>query len=317
MKLGIQYSIFDEENAPRDRNWGLTVGWSLPFLEQILPAGLYARIPKCQPDPMLNANGEQSEHCEELLLRNGQTGETLMILPVPGVRRINIQKIKRLLSENLSVRQGKCLYKLECYTDDVMAYFDDGTRALGSVLIGADGAGSVVRRMLLPGPEADPEDLPFAFMNITTTYTAEQARYLKSKMNPHADVGIHPKSMYLGLFLLDMPHPNKPETWIFYVLASWPKQTREDFDNSGDRLQRLRDRMADWGEPHKSAVDWIPEGTQVANDSLRCWVPKAWDNHGGKVTLAGDAAHTMTFCEYMLPRIWRTDWRIPCAIIRP
>ncbi len=280
----------------------MTIGWSLEFLEQILPEAIYSRIPECTPDP----RGDEAEHCEELWIRNGQTGKLLTILPVPGVRRMNIQKVKRLLSEGLSVSQGKRFDKVECSEQGVVALFEDGTRALGTVLVGADGGGSLVRRSLFPDGGAEPEDLPFAFMNIATSYTAEQALFLKKTMNPHVDVGVHPKSMYLGLFLLDMPDPKKPETWIFYVLASWPKKTSEDFENSGDRLQRLRDNMDDWAEPYKSAVAWIPDGTHVAKDSLTCWEPKPWNNHGGRVTLAGDAAHAINHCKSIMHKIIQT-----------
>jgi 2-polyprenyl-6-methoxyphenol hydroxylase-like FAD-dependent oxidoreductase len=115
-------------------------------------------------------------------------------------------------------------------------------------------------------------------------------------MHPIVDVGIHPKSMYIGIFLLDKPDLDKPETWTYYILTTWPKTTGEDEENTGDRLGRLRARMDEWAEPFKSAVEWVPDGTNIPRDELRVWAsPKLWDNHGGAVTLAGDAAHTMTF----------------------
>jgi 2-polyprenyl-6-methoxyphenol hydroxylase-like FAD-dependent oxidoreductase len=117
-------------------------------------------------------------------------------------------------------------------------------------------------------------------------------------MHPIVDVGIHPKSMYIGLFQLDKPDLEKPETWIFYILASWPITTKEDEENTGNRLQRLRDRMDDWAEPFKSAVAWVPEETDIKPDTLKIWIPKPWDNRGGRVTIAGDAAHSMTFRKY-------------------
>lgn len=175
-----------------------------------------------------------------------------------------------------------------------IAYFEDGTSETGTILVGADGNASLVRKWLL-GAAAEPQTLPYAFMNFPVTYTAEQARYLDKTMQPIVDVGVHPKKMYIGFFQLDKPDLEKPETWIFYILASWPIATKEDEENSGNRLQRLRDRMHDWAEPFKSAVAWVPDGTEIKPDKLKVWVPSRWDNHGGRVTLAGDAAHSMTF----------------------
>jgi 2-polyprenyl-6-methoxyphenol hydroxylase-like FAD-dependent oxidoreductase len=175
-----------------------------------------------------------------------------------------------------------------------VAHFEDGASEAGTIIIGADGGASQVRRYLL-GDVAAQEVLPYAFMNFPIRYTAEQARWLYKEMNPIVDVGVHPKSMYIGLFLLDKPDIDRPETWIFYILTTWPKTTQEDEENSGNRLERLRAHMDGWAEPFKSAVAWIPDDVTIKPDSLRIWSPKAWDNHGGTVTLAGDAAHSMTF----------------------
>jgi hypothetical protein len=192
---------------------------------------------------------------------------------------------------------GKRLSKIEMAESGPVAYFEDGTSEAGTILVGADGNASFVRKWLL-GDAAEPQTLPYAFMNFPVTYTAEQARYLDKTMHPIVDVGIHPKNMYIGFFQLDKPDLERPETWIFYILASWPIATKADEENTGDRLQRLRDRMDDWADPFKSAVAWVPDGTEIKPDKLKVWVPCPWDNHGGRVTIAGDAAHSMTFREF-------------------
>lgn len=194
---------------------------------------------------------------------------------------------------------GKRLERFEVVDGGVKVWFDDQTTAEGTIILGAEGGQSKVRRALLPSKEADNEELPFAFMNIPVSYTAEQARYLKGAMNPNVDVGIHPDTnMYLGLFILDVPDEEKPETWKFYILASWPKETEEDRLNPPNRLERLKARMDGWAELYKSAVMWIPDDTLVPKDELKCWVPKPWNNFDGRATLGGDAAHVMTQCEY-------------------
>ena len=192
---------------------------------------------------------------------------------------------------------GKRLSKIEMTESGPIAYFEDGTSEAGTILIGADGNASFVRKWLL-GDAAEPQTLPYAFMNFPVTYTAEQARYIDKTMHPIVDVGIHPKNMYIGFFQLDKPDLERPETWIFYILASWPIASREDEENTGNRLQRLRNHMDDWADPFKSAVAWVPDGTEIKPDKLKVWVPSPWDNHGGRVTLAGDAAHSMTFREF-------------------
>jgi 2-polyprenyl-6-methoxyphenol hydroxylase-like FAD-dependent oxidoreductase len=200
-----------------------------------------------------------------------------------------------LISESHFNNQfGKRLSNIEMTDSGPVAHFQDGTSEAGTVIIGADGNASFVRRWLL-GDDAEPQTLPYAFMNFPVRYTAEQARYIDKTMHPIVDVGVHPKSMYIGLFLLDKPDLERPETWIFYILTSWPIATKEDEENTGNRLQRLRDRMDDWADPFKSAVAWVPDDTEIKPDKLKIWIPKPWDNRGGHVTIAGDAAHSMTF----------------------
>lgn len=212
---------------------------------------------------------------------------------------MQIQKTKRVLSTGLTnLQYGKKLVKLS-YPDDndklVTAHFDDGTSVTGNVVIGADGGSSKVRRCLLGEEAAAQEVLPYAFMNFPFSLPAEKARWLDSVMNPSVDVAPHPKSMYMGVFLLDKPDLERPETWVFYILVTWPIACKEDEENTGNRLERLRAHMDGWADPYKSVVEWLPDDTPIGADQLRIWHPKKWDNKDGRVTLAGDAAHSMTF----------------------
>jgi len=46
-------------------------------------------------------------------------------------------------------------------------------------------------------------------------------------------------------------------------------------------------------EPFRSAIRWIPAGSIFFATPLRYWVSAPWGNKGGRVALAGDAAHAM------------------------
>ena len=219
-----------------------------------------------------------------------------------SVSLVKSRDTDRLLTSTCAsnVQYGKRLSQIEMTDSGPLAHFQDGTSEAGTIIIGADGNASYVRKWLL-GDAAEPQTLPYALMNISLTYTAEQARYLDKMMHPIVDGGIHPKSMYIAVLVLDKPDLEKPETWIFYILASWPFTIKEDEDNTGNRLERLRARMDDWAEPYRSAVAWIPDGTEIKADQLKIWIPKSWDNHEEQVTIAGDAAHAMTYRKYSHP----------------
>jgi 2-polyprenyl-6-methoxyphenol hydroxylase-like FAD-dependent oxidoreductase len=276
--------------TPRDRSWGITLSWALPLLEQLLPAEVYSKLQACQPDPTLDARVAGDEG---ILIRDGASGKKKIQVSFPVIRRVNIQKTKKNLATGLDIKYGKRLVDISVTGDRVTAHFEDGTSESGSVIIGADGGNSQVRRWLLPEDLAAQEVLPFQFMNFSFTLPADKAVWLDKEMNHNVDVATHPKSMYMGLFQLDKPDVSKPETWIFYILSTWPIKTKEDEENSKNRLERLRAKMDNWGEPFQSVVAWLPDDVVIKPDQLRIWHPKPWDNRGGKVTLAGDAAHRL------------------------
>ncbi|KIW90649.1 uncharacterized protein Z519_08432 [Cladophialophora bantiana CBS 173.52] len=298
-KNGIDYVVVDKESEPRDRNWGVTIAWSHPLLAQLLPEELYNRLPECQPDPGLDT---KEAGFESVIIRDGQTGETIVQPPFPGVRRLNIQKTRAVWSKGVNVKFGKTLTDIELTADGVIAHFHDETSESGSVLVGCDGGGSWVRRWML-GDKGTSVVLPYTFLNFPFRYTAEQAVKMDKMMHPIVDVAVHPKSMYVGIFVLDKPDLQRPETWVFYILATWAKDDNKsgspDAASGGDTnmVDELRRRMDDWADPFKSAVEWISEDVHAKAVPLRIWGPpdSGWDNRGGRVTLAGDAAHSMTF----------------------
>ena len=65
--------------------------------------------------------------------------------------------------------------------------------------------------------------------------------------------------------------------------------------SNADRLRVLKSFADDFAEPRRSALAWMPEDQEVPNDTIKIWVPNPWDNHDGQVTLAGDAAHAISF----------------------
>jgi hypothetical protein len=101
LKNGISYVILDRETAPRDRNWGVTISWSHPDIEKLLPEDVWKRIKECQPDPSLDS---KEAGCENVLLRDGKTGKTMVEPPFPGIRRLNIQKTKKMWNKNVNIK---------------------------------------------------------------------------------------------------------------------------------------------------------------------------------------------------------------------
>lgn len=95
--------------------------------------------------------------------------------------------------------------------------------------------------------------------------------------------------------VLNVPDPEKPETWTFQLLCTWAKDDSSGLETQVSRLNEVKARNSRFADPFGCANAWIPEGTPVSFSRLTYWEPIPWDNHGGRITLVGGAAHPMTF----------------------
>lgn len=266
------------------------MSWALPLLEKLLPTTLFESINLCQPDPAADPV-EVGKY--GVIIRDGSTGDVVKRNEFPFIRRINHRKTKTHLSQGLDVQYGKKLIDISVDSDaeEVTAYFEDRTAETGTIIVGADGGASRVRRWLLGDDAGSQEILPCTFMNFSFSLPSDLAVWLEKDLSPTIEVGGHPKNMFMGLSLLDKPETTRPETWLFYLLASWKTCSSVDPKNKDNQLAELRSRMDGWIDPFKTVVEKIADDTMIRHDQLRIWHTKQWNNHQGRVTLVGDAAH--------------------------
>lgn len=100
------------------------------------------------------------------------------------------------------------------------------------------------------------------------------------------------------LAVQDVPDPDDPATWSFQLQITSHKG-QDDVTS----LANLKKKAETFAEPFRSANLWIPEGTPIHENKLSYWLPIPWDDRNGRITLAGDAAHPMTFRTFLLPSI--------------
>ncbi|KAL9074951.1 MAG: hypothetical protein Q9157_004180 [Trypethelium eluteriae] len=238
---------------------------------------------------------EEQEHTIPMV--NGKTGDRLFRIAADSTRRVSRTKLRLLLSRGIDVQYGKKLLRVDEHHDTITAHFEDGSSAEGTCLVGCDGVRSTVRNFLLPPEEIKLRHIPVTVFNLTQTFTAEQAKFIRSFDHPWIMISPHPSQDTMALLCLaDINDADNPETWVFQLLYSkWvdaePAATNEE------RLAQLKEMSQSYCEPFKSAAMWIRDDTYIHPDRMKDWPnPPKWNNHGGRATLAGDAAHPMAPC---------------------
>lgn len=205
--------------------------------------------------------------------------------------------MRRALLESVKehVKWSKRLVDIETIEDGVVAMFDDGTEAKGSVLVGAEGSNSKTRQILRPDAYRNYQ-LPVRFVGVSIDMSAEQVKPLRS-LDPLLFQGSHPETgVFLWVSMLDVP--DKATSKFLYrvqINLSWTVRNIEDEvpNDRTQRLQQMKARASGFHPSLKSALDGIPDGTEVLEIKLADWPCQEWDGRGC-ITLAGDAAHAMT-----------------------
>ncbi|KAF1986212.1 FAD/NAD(P)-binding domain-containing protein [Aulographum hederae CBS 113979] len=302
-KAGVKCVVFEKHEAQdaRDRDWNLGLHWGAPVLESLIPPSSWEQIQSVQVDPNTPTKPEDT-----LQFFNAKTGELMGGATMAMFYRLRRSKLRALLAKDVDVRYSKKLSKIE-YADDgssVTAEFEDGTSETGRIVVGADGAKSQVRNLLF-GERAAPERIPFSATFVQAKFSREQALHLRRQHKLYL-AGIHPAGLFAFFGMQDAPDPDRPENWTFFFYISWPSSIQEQ-DETADwtneqRMKQVKEKSRDFADPWKSAFEWIPDNHPCWYHDMSDWDPARAisdeypaDKHGGKATIAGDAAHTMTY----------------------
>ena len=97
--------------------------------------------------------------------------------------------------------------------------------------------------------------------------------------------------------VITKPDHERPEewTWILSMAIRQPESGSEGL-NTPQAIRRAWDPHAEqFAEPWRSAMLSLSGDTVICSDTLTQWPTVKWENSRGPVTLAGDAAHPMTY----------------------
>lgn len=285
----------------------MAIHWALDRLQALLPEDRFGAMTdaSCNPAIPIDAGGHYP-------IIHGETGNLLAGVPYKKGLRVPRSKMRGLCAEGIQVEYGKKLVDVAfAERGGVVALFEDGSMASGTILIGADGPRSTVREFAMKSIEkAAVSRFPIFHTNMTVSYDADKARYLRERFPTSylalSDRSFHAFQSSMSLFLpsqahnliqivSSMPEPENPESWIFHLAMAW--FTDVDKPSSyAERLAIIRQKAQTLAEPAQSAFTWIPDDTRVNKADISFWVSQPWDNREGRITLVGDAAHPMPPC---------------------
>ncbi|KAL4778426.1 hypothetical protein BJX76DRAFT_343166, partial [Aspergillus varians] len=281
------------------RDWNMGLHWGADSMRSLMPEAMWARIQSIQVDPSTPA-----AETDAIQFLNGKTGSLMTSVPASNFYRLRRRKLRALLAEGLDIRYGQEITNITYSPDKkhATAHFTKSPSITASLIVGTDGARSTTRSLLLGNQHGTVRTLPYCATFIQARYPAPQALFLR-KFHPLYLASINPSNFFSFFGLHDVPDPSRPETWTFFFYISWysplPEQHATAHWTNAQRLHQAKQFARHFTDPWKSAYEWLPDDQEVWYMSLTDFDPGAashrWCNYDGRVTLAGDAAHAMTY----------------------
>lgn len=298
-KKNIPYRIFerDESAAHRNAGWGLTIHWALQVFKDLLPEELVARL----PETYVNRGAVEAGEKGSFTFFDLSTGEPKWQVPAAERIRVSREKLRALLLTGLDVEWSKSFQNVDVIDGGVNATFSDGTTCQGSILTGCDGANSAVRQ-ILHSDDHQNDQLPVRLLGATAQYTESQIAAIRG-LDPFFLQGTDPKTdAYLWFSFLETPSDGREDgTYKCQVITSWPYRENwlervdptECPNTKTGQMFLMKNLSESWAEPFRSLVQDTPKDTEIRPIELADWLPRLSTGLEGRVTLVGDAAHTM------------------------
>ena len=210
-----------------------------------------------------------------------------------GTTMVDRNLLRKILARELTIQYNKQMVSYQIHEDSVAVQFKDGYAAVGSILVGADGANSRVRSHLLAGFAA----VPSRAIMLNGTVELNQAHW--QPILEHGSGGIlfgEPGlkgNVLLGEYLEDgRALINWSLAWLSAELEidlAWTKNA------SGKLLfEKAQELSSHLPAYIKNAIDKTgPQGMQQPPLRLLETVLPCEELPTGPVTLLGDAAHSM------------------------
>ncbi|KAM3578370.1 hypothetical protein VKS41_009116 [Umbelopsis sp. WA50703] len=306
-KNGIAYEIYerDESDSSRSQGLSLSIHWALPYIEKCMDAEQFQRIGEASVNPSNPDN-------VNFVIIDGPTGDVLLKLnAAPNTKtnktyRMSRKKLREFLGEGTDINWNKKFKEYELTDQGVTVRFEDGHETKGSLLVGADGAKSRVADQLC-GSCIQKFVFPLVFVVVTVRLNREQYEDIRKISSTHG-VGYGPSTGHEGnysLFFSMLDVSESEDIYEIIIAFTWLDSSGEHelAEDQASRIQKLKDIGLLFCEPFNSILQGLKGDEPIWTTKILEKTPSPWDN-SGKVTLIGDAAHSMS--------MFRGEGKEPC-----
>lgn len=317
-RAGISVAVYERDRTRKDGLQGYRVGISpggSRALHDCLPPELFRTfVATCaRPPRYFNI---LTERLSEVLCLDVPPDDHD---PIEGERSVSRMTLRQVLLTGLEdvVHFDRKFARYERHPDGtVTAFFEDGSSATGDLLVGADGAGSRVRKQLLP--HARLEETGILSIGAKVPLTPDTKTLLPPKVFHGVSLVMAPKGYGAILHVMEFPWDRqgiKPGIGgnDAELIAQWPGLL---FDNTTDYIMwgvwgarrnfpadpsqaspedllRIALEMTARWHPDLSTLIGLSDLSTIFSINIRTSVPiDPWPTCN--VTLLGDAIHTMT-----------------------
>ncbi|KAG2210057.1 hypothetical protein INT47_003493, partial [Mucor saturninus] len=310
-KQGIPFEIYEREASfdARAQGWSISIHFALEALKQCVPEKEFENFSQ-----KVSVNQESKDGGMSFSFIHANTGAVGMSnTSKPGTSyRVHRSRFRNWLLSQVQehVHWNKKVDHYQEDSNEVTVFFQDGTQATGSILVGADGVMSPIARQLL-GPEKFDEltnILDVRAFGVLRWATEEEWNKI-SKEPTHLcvlngqqmeddDIKHKTFNMFCSIHDIDRSRADTPYQ-VFWSLSRYdPEGVIPKFEDDNTACLELMKAWARNGFPADSPFRQLildtPQDTKVTPLVIRERSPTAGLTAAHRVVLIGDSAHPMT-----------------------
>ncbi|KAF2850030.1 FAD/NAD(P)-binding domain-containing protein [Plenodomus tracheiphilus IPT5] len=295
VKQNVSFEIFerDEDKDARFQGWAIVIHSIIDQLLSVLPSDM--------PDLK-----QSTDHLDPLDLpcqlvyyygyQEGKFG--FQDSPQFQMIRAERSKLRDWLLTKIPVQWGKHVTRIEQGDEGAEVFFADGSSAKGDIVIGADGANSLVREQLLQKSNADLLNVvPLSAIVGEVTLSGDEFKR-QLALGHSAYNLINPELGFIGFIGLHHALPDGASGKFYWMLMQPDSDiAKPDHWLHNSTEQQKLDHVLKTVSPLAPELQEIFRLTPVdgVRKDLHIWKDLELDSiPAGRVVLLGDAAHAMT-----------------------